>query len=93
MFPLSWLFTRQCGYVRYCLIFYLQLDVTCIFSNNEIYEKLLEKLVFHDKLKHIEIKFHYIKDMVHRGVMNLQCIETDEQTTDVFTKLLARVKY
>ena len=29
---------------------------------------------FHDKSKHIEIKYHYIKDMVQRGAVKLQYV-------------------
>ena len=49
--------------------------------------------MFHEKLKHIEIKCHYIMDMVQRGAMNLQYVATDEQTDDVLRKPLARVKF
>ena len=52
-----------------------------------------ENLVFHDKSKHIEIKYHYIKDMVQRGVVKLQYMATDEKIADVLTKTLARVKF
>ena len=49
--------------------------------------------VFHDKSKHIEIKYHYILDMVQRGVVKLKYVTTDEQIADVLTKPLARVKF
>ena len=49
--------------------------------------------VFHDKLKHIEIKYHYIRDMVQRGALNLQYVATKEQIAVVLTKPLARVKF
>ena len=55
--------------------------------------KLSENPLFHDKLKHIEIKYHYIRDMVQRGVVKLQHVATDEQIADVLTKPLARVKF
>ena len=45
-------------------LFDLQLDATCIYCDNQIYVNLSENLVFHDKSKHIENKYHYIKDMV-----------------------------
>ena len=45
-------------------LFYLQLDATCIHCDNQSCVKLLENLVFHDKSKHIKIKYHYIRDMV-----------------------------
>jgi hypothetical protein len=55
--------------------------------------KLTENHVFHDRSKHIEIKYHYIWDMVQRGVVELQYISTDEQIGDILTKPLSRVKY
>ena len=48
--------------------------------------------LFHDKLKHIEIKYHYIS-MVQRGAVKLQYVATNEQIADVLTKPLARVKF
>ena len=49
--------------------------------------------VFHDKSKHIEIKYHYNRDMVQRGVVKLQYVAMDNQIADVLTKPLARVKF
>ena len=54
---------------------------------------LSENSVFHDKSKHIEIKYHYIKDMVQRGAMKLQYVAMEKQIADVLTKTLARVKF
>ena len=45
-------------------LFDLQLDATCIYCDNQSCVKLSENPVFHDKLKHIKIKYHYIRDMV-----------------------------
>ena len=52
-------------------IFDLQLDATCIHCDNQSCVKLSENPVFHEKSKHIEIKYHYIRDMVQRGVVKL----------------------
>ena len=74
-------------------LFDLELEATCIFCDNQSYVKLSKSLVFHDKSKHIEIKYHYIQDMVQRGAVKLQYVATDEQIADVLTKPLARVKF
>ena len=49
--------------------------------------------VFHDKSKHIEIKYHYIRDMVQRGVVKLQYVATEEKIADVLMNPLAKVKF
>ena len=54
--------------------------------------KLSENPVFHDKSKHIGIKYHYIRDMVQRGAVKLQYVAMEEQIADVLTKPLARLK-
>ena len=41
----------------------LELEVTCIFCDNQSFMNFL-KSVFHDKLNHIEIKYHYIRNIV-----------------------------
>ena len=49
--------------------------------------------MFHDKSKHIEIKYHYIRDIVQRGAVKLLYVATKEQIDDVLTKPLARLKF
>jgi hypothetical protein len=48
-----------------------EMDSTIIHCDNQSYGKLYENLVFHDKSKHIEIKYHYIRDMVQRKVVHV----------------------
>ena len=52
-------------------LFDLQLDASCIYCDNQSCVKLSKNPVFHDKSKHIKIKYHYIRDMVQRGVVKL----------------------
>jgi hypothetical protein len=47
--------------------------------------------VCHDRSKHIEIKYHYIREMIQKGVVKLQCVPTYEKVVDVLTKPLSRV--
>ena len=54
---------------------------------------MLENPVFHDNSKHIEIKYHYIRDMVQRGEVKLQYVAIDEKTMDMLANPLARVKF
>jgi hypothetical protein len=64
-----------------------------ILCDNQSCIKMMENPVFHDKSKHIEIRYHYIRDMVQRGVVKLQYVGTNEQVADVLTKPLSCVMF
>ena len=67
------------------LLVYIATTRVCVkFSKNP---------VFHDKSKHIEIKYHYIRYMVQRGAVKLQFVAMNEHIADVLTKPLARVNF
>jgi hypothetical protein len=74
-------------------LFDLEMEATTILCDNQSCIKMTENLVFHVRSKHIEIRYHYIHDMVQRGALNLLCVSTDEQVADVLTKPLSHVKF
>jgi hypothetical protein len=74
-------------------LFDLEMEAIVILCDNQSCIKRTENPVFHDKSKHIEIRYHYIRDMVQRGAIKLQFVGTDEQVADVLTKPLSRVKF
>jgi len=44
--------------------------------------------VAHGKSKHIETKFHFLRDQVNNGKLEVKHCKTDEQTADLLTKPL-----
>ena len=74
-------------------LFDLELDATCIYCDNQSCIKLSENSVFHDQSKHINIKYHYICDMVEKGVARHQYVATDGKVADMLTNLLSKVKF
>jgi len=74
-------------------LFDQELRPTVIYCDNQSCIQLSENPVFHDRSKHIEIKYHFIRDYVQRGAVELQYISTDEQVADVLTKSLGRGKF
>ena len=71
-------------------LFNLELDTTMILYDNQSCIKMTENPVFHDKSKHIEIRYFYIWDMIQKGAIKLQYVSTDEQVVDVLTKALSQ---
>jgi hypothetical protein len=74
-------------------LFDLEMEAIVILCDNQSCIKMTENPVFHDMSKHIEIWYHYIRDMVQRGAIKLQYVGTDENVADVLTKPLSHVKF
>jgi hypothetical protein len=71
-----------------------ELEPTVIHCDNQKQcIKLTENPVFHDRSKHIEMRYHYIRDMIQKKVLSLQYVPTAEQTADIFTKPLPLIKF
>ncbi|GJR43837.1 hypothetical protein Tco_1311940 [Tanacetum coccineum] len=46
--------------------------------------------VQHSRSKHIDIRYHFIKEQVKNGVVELYFVRTEYQLADIFTKALCR---
>ena len=46
--------------------------------------------VFHARTKHIEIQYHYVRELIEDGVMELVYCPTEENGADIFTKALGK---
>jgi hypothetical protein len=87
--------SREAVWLRKLLsdLFSSELEPTVIHCDNQSCIKLTENPVFHDRSKHIEMRYHYVRDMVQKNVLNIQYVPTAEQTTDIFTKPLSLTKF
>eukprot|EP00253_Pinus_taeda_P023555 PITA_23555 len=61
---------------------------TVIFCDNGSAIALSKNYVFHKRTKHIDRKFHYIRELVNNGEMVLKHCRTQEQVADILTKPL-----
>ncbi|GJZ86502.1 copia protein [Tanacetum coccineum] len=49
--------------------------------------------VKHSRFKHIDIRHHFIREQVEKGVVELYFMTTDYQLADIFTKALPRERF
>ena len=63
-------------------------DTMCVFCYNTSAINLSKNPVQHSKSKHIEIRYHFIRDLVEDKVVCLKFIHTDNQKVDLVTKPL-----
>ncbi|KAG4218300.1 hypothetical protein PC116_g33220 [Phytophthora cactorum] len=58
-------------------------------EDNQSCIKMTKNPVNHGRAKHIDIKYHHIRDEVKRGEVKLQYCETSVMLADIMTKALA----
>jgi hypothetical protein len=54
---------------------------------------LARNLVFHERIKHIDLRYHFIRNCLAEGTVSATYINTVDQLTDILTKELGRVKF
>lgn len=66
--------------------------VTVFFdSQSEIY--LSKNLVYHERTKHVEVRFHFVRDLVTQGVIDLRKVSTEDNPADMRTKIVSPAKF
>ncbi|XP_067132609.1 uncharacterized protein [Centruroides vittatus] len=71
----------------------LKTETTCIFSDNQAAICLANGEGSHKRAKHIDIKLHFVKDLVSEGKIKLKHISTENMPADVLTKALGPNKH
>jgi methyl coenzyme M reductase subunit D len=49
--------------------------------------------VFHPRTKHIKVHYHFIREKVLAGEIDLIYVNTEDQVADIFTKVLGAEKH
>ncbi|KAH8944177.1 hypothetical protein BDL97_13G095100 [Sphagnum fallax] len=64
-----------------------------IYCDNLSCIQLAKNSVFHAQTKHIEVHYHFIREKVLAGEINLIYVSTKDQVVDIFTKVLGAEKH
>ncbi len=64
-----------------------------LWCDNQSTVHLSKKPGKHAKFKHVDIKYHYTRDLVERDPLLTQYCSTEVMPPDIFTKQLERVKF
>lgn len=49
--------------------------------------------LYHDRTKHIDIRYHFVRDHIKAGLLTVKWVSTHDQLADVFTKALPLVPF
>ncbi|KAL5717463.1 hypothetical protein ACHQM5_010458 [Ranunculus cassubicifolius] len=64
-----------------------------IWTDNLSAMALAKNPVYHARTKHIEVDYHYVRELVTRGLLQLKYIHTQDQVADIFTKPLSAPRF
>ena len=64
-----------------------------LYCDNSSVIDIFTNPVQNSRTKHIEIRYHFIRDLVERKIVALEYVPTERQNADIFTRPLDRSKF
>ena len=89
--------TEACKELLWMKIFLLELgfkqDRYVLFCDSQSAIYLGKNSAFHARSKHIDVRYHWIRDVLNSKLMKLEKVHTDDNGADMMTKALLREKH
>jgi hypothetical protein len=60
-----------------------------LWCDNMSAKYLASNLVFHGRMKHAEVDYHFVRDQVLKKLLDVRFISSNDQIADDFTKVLS----
>ncbi|GKA12027.1 integrase, catalytic region, zinc finger, CCHC-type containing protein [Tanacetum coccineum] len=71
----------------------IQFNKIPLYCDNKSAIALCYNNVQHSRVKHIDVRYHFIEEQVENGIVKLYFVRTEYQLADVFTKPLPRERF
>ncbi|XP_036320876.1 secreted RxLR effector protein 161-like [Rhagoletis pomonella] len=66
---------------------------TTIFNDNQSAGRLCRNPIFHNRTKHIDLRYHFIREAIERGDIQIDYKETSQMPADILTKAISYPKH
>lgn len=70
-----------------------KLNSIVIYNDNQSAQKLSVNAMYHKRSKHINVRFHFIPEVVAHKFVQLKYLPSNEMTTDILTKSLVSLQF
>ncbi|CAN0431703.1 unnamed protein product [Pylaiella littoralis] len=84
---------REASFVRHVLSFIspeTSGSTIKVLEDNEGAMALIQNPLSSGRSKHIDVRFHFIRELFRSGVVSVEHVRTEEQHPDILTKALSR---
>ena len=70
-----------------------QLQINTLFCNSQSAIFLTKDQMFHEKTKHIDVRYHFVREIIARGDIVVSKVGTQDNPRDMMTKSLPIAKF
>lgn len=86
--------TKEALHLRsFLLEIFEETKATTIFCDNQSAGRMAEGSTNNNRTKHIDIRYHFIRDVVKNGIIDIKYLPTTEMPADILTKGLSTQKH
>jgi hypothetical protein len=64
-----------------------------LYQDNQGCIKVTVNPEFHKRTKHIDVRYHYVRQKVKEGVIRLTYVHTKANVADIFTKAMPKIDF
>ena len=64
-----------------------------MFCDSQSSSHLAKNQVYHALTKHIDVRYHFFREIIEEGGVLVQKIKTDDNLADMFTKVVTMIKF
>jgi hypothetical protein len=68
-------------------------DFISVFRDSQSIIHLAKDQMYHDISKHIDVKFHFVRQMTSKGIVEIKKIATTHNPADMMTKPIPTAKF
>lgn len=68
-------------------------DKVTVFSDSQSAIHLSKNPVYHERTKHVEVRYHYVRDLIANGIVSILKVLTKDNPADMGTKTLTATKF
>lgn len=70
-----------------------KMETPILYIDNQSAIKLIKNPEYHKRTKHIDVRYHFIREKYMKGKFIVDYIDTKRQEVDLFTKSLERLRF
>ena len=70
-----------------------QLQISTLFFDNQSVIFLTKEQMFHERTKHIDVRYHFVREIIAHGDIVVSKVGTQDNLADMMTKSLPIAKF